>query len=74
MLLNQSGHYQVVASEESGIMQHNALTWEVLGTSFVYKEGLSSSSVLFNNALRAWLDTVSNEERAEFIEALFTIL
>jgi hypothetical protein len=74
MLLNQSGHYQVVDSNESGIMQHNAFSWEVVGTNFVYEDGLSATSIKFNNALRAWMETVPNEERSEFIEALFTIL
>ncbi|MEL7645197.1 MAG: DUF2974 domain-containing protein [Anaerolineaceae bacterium] len=74
MLLDQSGLYQVVDSTETGLMQHNAFSWEVIGRSFVYREGLSDSSVKFITALREWLDAVPLEEREEFTEALFTIL
>jgi len=74
MLLDQSGLYQVVASTETGFMQHNAFSWEVIGRSFVYREGLSASSIKFNAALREWLDSVPFEEREEFITVLFTIL
>ena len=74
MLLNQSGLYQVVESDESGFMQHNAFSWEVVGRNFMYQEGLSASSIKFNTVLREWLDTVPFEEREEFINVLFTIL
>lgn len=74
MLLNQSGHYHVVDSDETGFMQHNAFSWEVIGRTFVYQEGLSTASLKFNFALREWLDTVSLEEREDFVNVLFTIL
>lgn len=74
MLLNQSGHYHVVDSDETGFMQHNAFSWEVIGRTFVYQEGLSTASLKFNSALREWLDTVSLEEREDFVTVLFTIL
>lgn len=74
MLLNQSGLYQVVGSDESGVMQHDAFSWKVIGPNFVYLEGLSTGSIKFNAALREWLNNVPLEERKEFIDALFTIL
>jgi len=74
MLLNQSGLYQVVGSDESGVMQHDAFSWKVIGPNFVYLEGLSTCSIKFNAALREWLDNVPLEERQEFTDALFTIL
>lgn len=74
MLLEHRGEYRVVGSNETGIMQHNPLSWKVLGTGFVYEEGLSKSSLAINSAIRAWLDKLPRQEREEFVNALFDIL
>ncbi|MGV8049416.1 MAG: DUF2974 domain-containing protein [Anaerolineaceae bacterium] len=74
MLLEHFGEYKVVHSDEAGVMQHNAFSWEVQGNHFVYAEGLSKSSLTINTTIRAWLNQISMEERAEFVHALFDVL
>ena len=39
MLLEHQEDYEVVESSQSGIQQHDAMSWEVLGPSFVYFVG-----------------------------------
>jgi len=46
----------------------------VLGTHFVEEPELSKSSIALNQAIRAWLNSISIEERAKFVEALFSII
>ena len=74
MLLEHREDYKVVSSDESGLLQHDAFSWEVLGPQFVYEDGLSDTSLAFNKAMRTWLDHVDLEEREEFVDALFDIL
>jgi hypothetical protein len=71
MLLEHAGDYKVISSNETGIMQHNAFSWEVLGKSFAQEQGLTSSSTTLNYTVRAWLDQISMKERSEFVDSLF---
>jgi hypothetical protein len=74
MLLEHRGDYKVLGSNEKGILQHNAFTWEVKGPSFVYEKGLTRASLAVNRVLKAWLDQLSTEQRAQFVNALFHII
>jgi len=74
MLLEHSEEYKVVGSCETGIMQHNAFSWEVKGKSFVYENGLTKESLNLNKILRSWLNRLSMEQRAEFVDAMFYII
>lgn len=74
MLLEHGGNYKVIGSSETGIMQHNAFSWQVKGPQFVYKEGLAQSSVNLSRIVRSWLDQLSVEQRAQFVDAIFDII
>jgi len=74
MLLEHGEEYKVVRSTGLGIMQHNALKWEVKGHGFVYENELTRNSRDTDKVLRAWLSNLSIEQRADFIDALFDII
>jgi len=74
MLLEHGEEYRVVSSSETGIVQHNPFSWEVKGRNFVYEKGLTKDSLNINKVLRAWLNQLSMEERAQFVDALFDII
>jgi len=74
ILLEHGEEYKVVRSGGLGIMQHNALNWEVKGPGFVYENELTRNSRDTDKALRAWLSNLSIEQRANFIDALFDII
>jgi hypothetical protein len=40
MLLEHQEKFEVVKSSQSGIQQHDAMSWEVLGSHFVYERRL----------------------------------
>ncbi|MCL1886232.1 MAG: DUF2974 domain-containing protein [Dehalococcoidia bacterium] len=71
MLLEHAGDYKVISSNEIGIMQHNAFSWEVHGANFVREQGLTRSSLTLNHTVRLWLDQMTIEERSEFVDSLF---
>ncbi len=74
MLPEHGEEYKIVGSRAASIMQHNAFTWEVKGTNFVYEKGLTKYSLNINAAVKAWLNQISIEEKAQFVDALFNII
>lgn len=74
MLLEHGEEYKVVGSTGIGIMQHNAVNWEVKGPSFVYEHELTRNSRNLDKALRSWLGNLTSEKKAYFVDALFEII
>jgi len=74
MLLEQVGEHNVVKSNSKGLMQHDAMSWEVLGPEFVTVNKVSDTSRMVNDILKNWLKEISNEERATFVDTLYKIL
>lgn len=74
MLLEPVGEHNVVKSSNKGILQHDAMSWEVLGPNFVTVDSVSDTSRMVNDILKNWLKETSNEERATFVDTLYKIL
>jgi len=74
LLLERGEGYRVVKSRQIGLLQHDPYSWEVMGASFVTVEESSPGSRMANRTLNHWLLGLSNEEREEFVEAVYTIL
>lgn len=74
MLLEQAGEHKVVKSNNKGLLQHDAMSWEVLGPRFVTVSSVSDTSRMVNDILKNWLKETSNEERATFVDTLYKIL
>lgn len=71
MLLEHRGHYTIVGSSQKGIMQHDALSWEVLGSKFVQRKERTAESLMFEETLKNWLDGMNDEQKEKFISDLF---
>ena len=74
MLLEHDEDYIIVKSSQSGLMQHDAMSWQVLGAFLVKAKKLSAQSRRLNKALSSWINSVDNERREEFVETLFGLL
>ena len=74
MLLEHEESYEVVKSSQSGIQQHDAMSWEVLGTTFVYVSEVAQKSILLDEAMKTWLRQLSREEREQIVETIFLML
>ena len=55
-------------------MQHDCLSWQVMGTEFEKVPGVSERSRELNNGLKSWLAALTMEERKEIIELIFNSL
>lgn len=74
MLLWHEEEYLVVKSSQAGIMQHDAMSWQVEGRYFVSCHQVSENSRGLNEAMSTWIEGLSKEERARFVETLFEII
>ncbi|MBE5906176.1 MAG: DUF2974 domain-containing protein [Lachnospiraceae bacterium] len=74
MLLEHEEEYTVVRSSQSGGMQHDATSWEVLGRHFIYLEAVSEGSRRIDKTITAWLSELSQEDLKETVDALFSVL
>ncbi len=64
----------VVKSTQKSIMQHDSFSWIVEQNRFVRADGLSERALLFEKAVKGWLDGMSEEERMGFVDALYRLL
>lgn len=63
--------FEVVQSSELGFRQHDLFSWEVAGDAFVRRAGLTAASQVFDAATNQWLRSYSEQEKREFVTALF---
>lgn len=74
LLLENELEHQVVKSSQMGAMQHDAMSWEVLGNHFVLADGLSQSSIKLDKTLKHWVYSLEPAEREVFVDTLFAAL
>ena len=74
MLLEHGEDYTIIDSTTVSLLQHEPLSWNVLGNRFIYLGARSSAAKLSDNVIREWLADLSKEERQEFVETVHQIL
>ena len=74
MLFSHAGSYTVVESEQSGIMQHDPFSWHVSRSGLVTLPGFDEKSKHFHKTFNAWFLALPEEQRAKFVETLFSVL
>ena len=74
MLLEHEELYTVVKSRQTGLLQHDGLTWQVKGSCFVRAEALTEESLRTAKNLHAWIHEMTPAEREKFVEALYQLL
>ncbi len=74
LLLEHDSRYTVVRSSRRGLLQHDGLTWEVMGSRFLRAEGLSRTGVHNDTVVRERIDHMTPDERREFISLMFSLL
>ncbi len=74
MLLEHEDRYDVVESSMTGLLQHNAFSWAVLGSSFVRHGAITAGSKKIDRTLKQWLNEMSVEERKKTVDSLYEIL
>lgn len=63
----------IIKSSETGIMQHNPLSWQLEGKEFETCDFTDIISDLFDETMTKWIDEMSFEERKTFVDELFSV-
>ena len=74
MLLEHEETYCVIRSRQVGILQHDFYSWEVMGRSFIPVQEVSSGSQMLDAAIKTWFAQMSNQERGQLVDVMFTLL
>ena len=74
MLLEHQENFEVVESSAVGIIQHNPYSWIVRDNAFVKLNTLTSGADYLNRTLADWLSLLSNEQREQFVDALYSVI
>ena len=74
VLLENDVRHCVVKSSAGGVSQHDPLTWQVQGNTFVMAPGRDESSKFFDTTVRSWLAGLPDGERESFVDSLFRVL
>ena len=74
LLLEHEEEFQVVKSTNVGVGQHDAMSWEVLGTHFVYTDKVAEQSLLLDETMKTWLVELDANQREIIVCAVFEIL
>ena len=74
MLLEHEESYEVVKSSQAGLLQHDALSWEVMGGKFIHLDTVTDESKFIDRTIKQWLGEMSAEERETFVSNLFDSL
>ena len=63
----------VIKSSAAGIMQHDALTWQIMGNRLVRTER-SDDSRFVEKVVIDWLSKVDDDSRKSFVDQIFSVL
>ncbi len=64
----------IVASTQKGVMQHDPLSWEIMGKEFVTLEKNTVASDVFDMTLTTWIDNLEPDAKKQFIDDVFSVL
>ena len=71
ILMNADKQRKVIRSSGKGIAQHSPYTWQVRRDSFEEGRGQAASSILMDQTVQRWMDTLNDEEKENVIRAVF---
>ncbi len=74
MLLEHDEGYTVIKSRQIGLWQHDGVSWDVKGPSFVHIKRVNAESRRLDRTLNEWIQKMDNEQRELFVEGLYQIL
>lgn len=74
MLLNYHPVYTVVRANTLGVLQHDALSWQVQNGAFEQLESVDHTAKLTDETIHAWLAGIGLEERRQLVDTLYDVV
>ncbi len=73
MLLEHGENYRVVKSSQTGFLQHDPTSWEVMGASLIELPSVKKQSLRMAAGVKEWMEGLSPEELEKFVERIFEV-
>ena len=73
-LLNHKEATTIIKSTQTGIMQHDLYSWQLLGKEFITLEEVTDGSKFIDKTIKGWLENVEPAKREQVIDVVFEIL
>ncbi len=74
MLLEHEESYHVIYSNQVSLWQHDPYSWCLKGPDFALLETRSTGSYFMDDTIRKWIEQLTMEQRAAFVDAAFEVL
>ena len=74
VLLGNTYNHRYVKSTNSGLMQHDAMSWQVMRNHFDFAETQGNNSAIMEDSLKLWLSDLEDDKRKKFVDLLFDTL
>ena len=74
MLLEHEEDYSVIHSTNSGLMQHDMYSWEVVRDGFVNVGSTTNSSQFIDMALKDWMSNMPADLREKLIDGVYSVI
>lgn len=74
LLLSHHPAYTVVRSTALGLLQHDAMTWQIRDGDFVRLEEVDLSARVAEEAIHSWLSRMNRQERGRLVAAIDQML
>ncbi|MCI5519524.1 MAG: DUF2974 domain-containing protein [Treponema sp.] len=74
MIFHHPKKYEIVKSDGFAVMQHDPLTWQIMGNSFENKRDFTKESKRFYSVLNEWVERLEPEQTKKFVTALWDII
>lgn len=74
MIFNHPTKYQIVRSNGFAFMQHDEMSWQILGKDFITEKDFTDESKFFYKAFNEWAERLTIKQKEKFVNALFEII
>ena len=74
MIFHHPKNYEIIKSDAFAFWQHDAMSWQLMGSEFVNEADFVDESKLFYSAFNEWIDKLDTEKKKRFVETMFCIL
>ena len=71
LLMEHREKMHVIKSTRAGAMQHDVMSWEILGPEFEKLNNVSKRSANFSNKIKKWLLTMEEDVRRDLLQILY---
>ena len=74
VLLEHAEGYDVIQSTQTGLLQHDALSWRIVGGSFIHLDRVTDESKRIERTLKRWIQEMPPEERRRVLDSIYEVL